>query len=144
VVEDFDEVGKLGQGFSSIDRLEEVDLGEGDVAPPTYRNVGLASNNKADLCRLLKEFTSCLAWSYTEVPGLSRDLVEHTLLIKLGFKPFKQLAKRHNSELIGRIKEEVERLLQAQFIRTARYADWVSNIVLIEKKGIGKIRICHY
>jgi hypothetical protein len=119
-------------------------LGEGDVTPPTYRNVGLASNKKADLCRLLKEFTSCLAWSYTEVPGLSRDLVEHTLLIKLGFKPFKQLAKRHNSELIGRIKEEVERLLQAQFIRTARYADWVSNIVLIEKKGIGKIRICHY
>jgi hypothetical protein len=28
VVEDFDEIGKLGQGFASIDELEEVDLGE--------------------------------------------------------------------------------------------------------------------
>jgi hypothetical protein len=43
---------------------------------------------------------------------------------------------------LGRIKEEVEQLLKAGFIRTCRYADWVSNIVPVEKKGSGKIRIC--
>jgi hypothetical protein len=43
--------------------------------------------------------------------------------------------------LLGRIKEEVEQLLKAGFIRTCRYADWVSNIVHVEKKGSGKIRI---
>jgi hypothetical protein len=36
----------------------------------------------------------------------------------------------------------VERLLKAEFIQTCRYADWISNIVPMEKKGSRKIRIC--
>jgi hypothetical protein len=40
------------------------------------------------------------------------------------------------------VKEEVDRLLQAGFIQPCRYADWVSNIIPVEKKNTGKIRIC--
>jgi hypothetical protein len=40
------------------------------------------------------------------------------------------------------VKEEVDRLLQAEFIQPCCYADWVSNIVLVEKKNTRKIRIC--
>jgi hypothetical protein len=39
------------------------------------------------------------------------------------------------------VKEEVDRLLQAGFIQPCRYADWVSNVVPVEK-NMGKIRIC--
>jgi hypothetical protein len=38
--------------------------------------------------------------------------------------------------------EEVDRLLQAGFIQPCRYADWVSSIVLVEKKNTRKIWIC--
>jgi hypothetical protein len=31
VVEDFDDVGKLGQGFTTVDDLEEVDHGGGSI-----------------------------------------------------------------------------------------------------------------
>jgi hypothetical protein len=31
VVEDLDELGKLGRGFSSMDNLEEIDIGDGVV-----------------------------------------------------------------------------------------------------------------
>jgi hypothetical protein len=37
------------------------------------------------------------------------------------------------------VKEEVDRLLNAGFIQPCRYAEWVSNIVPVEKKNIGKI-----
>jgi hypothetical protein len=40
------------------------------------------------------------------------------------------------------VKEEVDRLLQAGFIQPCRYVDWVSNIVPVEKKNMGKIQIC--
>jgi hypothetical protein len=40
------------------------------------------------------------------------------------------------------IKEEIERLIKAGFIRTGRYAEWVLNIVPVEKKNNGKIRLC--
>jgi hypothetical protein len=33
-------------------------------------------------------------------------------------------------------------LLQAGFIKPCRYADWVSNIVPVEKKNTRKIHIC--
>jgi hypothetical protein len=38
---------------------------------------------------LLKEYSDCFAWSYTKMPGLSREIVEHRLPIKSGFRPFK-------------------------------------------------------
>jgi hypothetical protein len=40
------------------------------------------------------------------------------------------------------INEEVDRLLKAKFIQPCRYVEWVSNIVLVEKRNTGKIRIC--
>jgi hypothetical protein len=38
VINDFSEVEKLGQGFTSTDPLEEVDIGNGAVLRPTFVN----------------------------------------------------------------------------------------------------------
>jgi hypothetical protein len=74
--------------------------------------------------------------------GLSRDLVEHALPVKQGFQPYKQPLRNYNTDLLGRIKEEVEPLLKAGFIRTHCYAEWISNIDPVEKKNTGKSRVC--
>jgi hypothetical protein len=39
------------------------------------------------------------------------------------------------------VKKEIERLLDANFIRPCRYAEWISNIVPVYKKN-GKMRVC--
>jgi hypothetical protein len=44
--------------------------------------------------------------------------------------------------MYDRIKEEIDRLLKANFIRPCGYAEWISNIVPLEKKGSSKVRIC--
>jgi hypothetical protein len=36
VVEDLDELGKLGQGFSYMGDIEKVDIGDGVIPRPTY------------------------------------------------------------------------------------------------------------
>jgi hypothetical protein len=141
-VEDFDDVVKLGQGFSTIYELEEVDLGTGGISRLTYINACLTSNEKDNLHEVLREYAGCFAWSYTEMTGLGRDRVKHTLPIRPWFRPFKEPARNFNIELLGKIKEGVEQLLQANFIWTSRYADWVSNIVLVENKNTGKLRVC--
>ena len=76
------------------------------------------------------------------MPGLSRDLVEHRLPIKTGFKLYKQPARRFNPSIYDRIKEEINRLLDAGFIRSCRYADCISNIVPVEKNDSDKICVC--
>jgi hypothetical protein len=73
---------------------------------------------------------------------LSRELVEHRLPIKSGFRPYKQPSRRFNLIIHDRVKDEVERLLNAGFIRPCRYEEWVSNIIPVEKKNTDKIRVC--
>jgi hypothetical protein len=90
---------------------------------------------------LLKAYLCYFAWDYTETPRLSRELIVHRLLIKAGFRPYKQGDRNSKPEIVGRVKEEVDQLLQAGFIQPCCYRDWVSNIVPMEK-NTGKIRIC--
>ena len=110
-IEDYDDMEKLGQGFSSADPLEEIDIGDGSIPRPTFINGNLTADQKSKVCVLLKEFVDCFAWNYTEMPGLSRDLVEHRLLIKSGFRPHKQPRRNFNPNMYDRIKEEVDRLM---------------------------------
>jgi hypothetical protein len=60
------------------------------------------------------------------MPRLSRELVEHRLPIKASFRPYKLGARNFKLEII----------------QPCCYADWVSNIIPVEKKNMGKIRIC--
>jgi hypothetical protein len=82
-IEDFDDLSKLGQGFTSVDPLEKVDIGDGTIPRPTFVNKNLDPLFTSDLIKLLKEYVDCFAWNYNEMPGLSRDLVEHHYLLYL-------------------------------------------------------------
>ncbi|MCI43224.1 pol polyprotein, partial [Trifolium medium] len=53
------------------------------------------------------------------MPGLDRILVEHRLPLKVGKKPVKQNPRQFAPEVVEKIKAEIQRLLDAKFIRTA-------------------------
>nr|KYP57391.1 Retrotransposable element Tf2 [Cajanus cajan] len=93
------------------------------------------------IIRIFHEYRDYFAWDYEEIPGLDRGLVEHRLPMIPGKKPVKQSPRRFSPQVIGKIKEEIERLLKAKFIRTSRYVEWISNIVPVIKKN-GKLRVC--
>ncbi|KAB2599860.1 hypothetical protein D8674_010131 [Pyrus ussuriensis x Pyrus communis] len=123
------------------DPLEEVNVGTADDPRILFISALLPPATKAELRKLLQEFKDCFAWSYHEMPGLDRNLVEHELRIRDGCKPFRQPPRRFSTELQLGIKEELVRLLKAGFIRTARYVEWLANIVPVLKKN-GALRIC--
>jgi hypothetical protein len=95
-IEDFEEVEKLGQGFSLVDPLEEIDIGDGITPRPTFVNKNMSLEHKDAIIKLLKEYVDCFAWNYHEMSGLNRELVEHQLPIKFGFRPYKQPTRRFN------------------------------------------------
>jgi hypothetical protein len=43
---------------------------------------------------------------------------------------------------MGKVKDEVSRLLKVGFVQPCRYVEWVSNVVPVENKGTGKTRVC--
>jgi hypothetical protein len=66
--------------------------------------------------------------------GLDRSIVEHQLPLKKGFRPFQQRAHQMRTEVLEEVKKEIEKMLEAGFIRPCRYAKWISSIVPIQKK----------
>jgi len=117
------------------DPLEEVDTGDGSVKRPTYVSTKIPKEFRDRIVELLKEYKDCFAWDYDEMPGLSRKMVELKLPIRPGKKPVKHIPRRFAPQILPRIKEEIERLLKCSFIRTARYVDWLANVVLVKKKN---------
>ncbi|XP_050207365.1 uncharacterized protein LOC126656791 [Mercurialis annua] len=88
-----------------------------------------------------QEYKDCFAWQYSDMPGLSRKLVEHRLPIKPEFQPYRQPPRRVSKEVELKVKEEIEKLCKAGFIRPAKYSNWLANVVPVVKKN-GKLRIC--
>jgi hypothetical protein len=83
VVEDLDELGKLGRGFSSMDDLEKVVIGDGVITRPTYISAYLNTRQKREINELLKAYTCCFAWDYTKIPWLSRSNIDYRLKLVL-------------------------------------------------------------
>ena len=65
------------------------------------------------------------------MPGLDRNIVEHPLPLKKGFRPFQQPARQM----------KVQKIMDAGFIRPCRYAEWISSVVPVQKKD-GRWRVC--
>jgi hypothetical protein len=51
--------GKLGRGFMSADKLEEIELGDGDKPRPTFISANLDSSFREKLIKLSKEYKDC-------------------------------------------------------------------------------------
>jgi len=117
-----------------------VDLGDGSVKRPTYLSAKINKEFRDRIVELLKVYKDCFAWDYNEMPGLSREMVELKLPIRPDKKSVKQIPRRFAPQVLSKIKEEIERLLKSRFIRSARYVDWLANIVPVVKKN-GTLRV---
>ena len=69
------------------------------------------------------------------MPGVPRELTEHTLNVDPKFKSVKQFLHRFNEERCKAIDEQVDRLLAAGFIIEVFHPEWLANPVLVLKKN---------
>ena len=68
------------------------------------------------------------------MPGIPREVAEHTLKIHLGSKPVKQRLRRFDEEKRRAIGEEIAKLLAIGFIKEVYHPEWLANPVLVRKK----------
>jgi hypothetical protein len=67
------------------------------------------------------------------MPRIPREVIEHKLGTDPAFKPIKQKERRYTPERRKAIRLEVNKLLEAGFIRPVDYPSWLANPVLVEK-----------
>jgi hypothetical protein len=88
-----------------------------------------------------KQVAEVFAWSPSDMPGIPRDVAEHSLDIRAGARPVKQPLRRFDKEKRRAIGEEIHKLMAAGFIKEVFHPEWLANPMLAKKKG-GKWRMC--
>jgi hypothetical protein len=76
------------------------------------------------------------------MPGVPRELTEHSLNIDPKATPKRQHLRRFADDRRDAIKKELAKLLAAAFIREVFHPEWLANTVLVRKKNSNEWRMC--
>ena len=76
------------------------------------------------------------------MPGVPKELIEHTLKVKPKATPKKQRLWRFSPDKREAIKKEMAKLLAAGFIKEVYHPDWLANPMLVQKKNNNEWRMC--
>jgi hypothetical protein len=63
------------------------------------------------------------------------DIIEHKLQVNPSTRPRKQKLRKMSDEKVATAKAEVQRLLDAGFIREVLYPSWLANVIMVKKKN---------
>ena len=120
--------------------LENVLLQEYDLEKFTRIGTGIKEKAREDLIQFLRKSIDVFAWSHDDMPGIDPSVITHRLNVYPFFKPVRQKKRVFASEQDKTIKEELQKLTMAQFIKEVYYPDWLANVVMV-KKASGKWRM---
>nr|MCH9869571.1 reverse transcriptase family protein [Serratia marcescens] len=147
------------KGVLSLDNQKELEEGEEDKRPSPSGDLikipldesrperciqigsALPEELKSQILEVLRNYSDVFAWSAEDMPGIDSGLISHQLSVPEDARPIKQKLCPVKMEKHRAICSEVEKLLQAGFIREVSYPDWLANVVMV-KKSSKKWRMC--
>ena len=88
---------------------------------------------KEPLIELLKMNKDLFAWVSSDMQGVNPKFICHRLSLKPGCVPVAQKKRKMGPERTVAIQKQVKELSDAGFIREIRYADWLSNVVMVKR-----------
>ncbi|KAI0515647.1 hypothetical protein KFK09_008313 [Dendrobium nobile] len=75
------------------------------------------------------------------MPGINPEVIMHSLKINPAYKPVIQKKRNFALERQLAFEQEVDKLLNARFIREVHYPAWLANVVMV-RKASGAWRMC--
>jgi len=88
---------------------------------------------------LLRKYIHLFVFNYKDLKEVTMG--QHKIELLPNAKPIKTKQGRWNPRYTTMVKEELNKLLKARFIRPVETIEWVSPMVLASKKN-GKLRVC--
>ncbi|GKV11870.1 hypothetical protein SLEP1_g23088 [Rubroshorea leprosula] len=101
----------------------------------------LTEEERAELLKFLRVNQVVFAWTMDVMPSILVELTVHKLNTDPTKRPVVQKRRLFGLQKQAAIDEEIQKLLQAGFIRRVEYSEWVSNPVLVKKPN-GKWKMC--
>ncbi|GKV11641.1 hypothetical protein SLEP1_g22881 [Rubroshorea leprosula] len=95
----------------------------------------------AKLEECLRRHEGIFAGSAADMPGIDPEVTCQRLRVPLEAVPVRQKMRQFGAKRTAAIKEEIEKLKEAGFIKEINFCEWLSNIVMV-KRANGKWRMC--
>jgi hypothetical protein len=125
----------------AVEELETINVGGDQSKKELKIGTLITLEQRIAMIALLQEYADVFAWSYEDMSGLDTNIVVHKIPLEEGCKPVKQKLRRAHPDVWIKVKAELEKQWNADFLGVVKYPQWVSNIVVVPKKE-GKIRVC--
>jgi hypothetical protein len=91
---------------------------------------------------LLREYQDLFPTTFSEMKGIVGDLGEMKIPLKPGAKPVRQRPYRLNPKYKEKVKVEIDRMLDAGIIEPMEESEWISPMVVQDKKTGGIKDLC--
>jgi hypothetical protein len=82
------------------------------------------------------------AWSPSDMPGIRREVAEHSLDILPYSRAVQQRLRRFDEEGHRAIGVELRKLLEARFIKEVFHPTWLANPIQVKKKNGKMADVC--
>jgi hypothetical protein len=109
-----------------------------EISPGKFLNINskLDQNQWEQLIHVLQEQSGAFAWDYKDMRGIHPDTCIHHIYTQENAKPIRQPQCCMNPTLKDIVKEELQKLLNANFIYPISDSKWVSPLVIVPKKMV--------
>eukprot|EP00253_Pinus_taeda_P023091 PITA_23091 len=127
----------------SLFSMEEFGSSAIEIFPGKTLNINknLEKSQQEELTKILKKYFTAFAWEYTDMRGIDPKTCIHQIYIEENNRPIRKPQRRMNPNLREIVKEELQNLLNVNFIYPISDSRWVSPLVIVPKKN-GKFRVC--
>ncbi|RVX11555.1 Transposon Ty3-I Gag-Pol polyprotein [Vitis vinifera] len=115
-----------------------------DASPPepsiARRPIAIIGRTQS-IQNILRSNHDIFAWTHSDMKGIHPSIASHKLNVFPAARPIRQKIRRFHPDRQRVIQDEINKLLEAGFIREVSYPDWLANVVVVPKKE-GKWRVC--
>jgi len=91
---------------------------------------------------LLQEYQDLFLALVAELKGIKGDIGEMKIVLRPDSCPMKHKLYRLNPRVKEKVKREIDKMLQAGIIFLIDEAEWISPIVIQNRKDATKIKVC--
>jgi len=119
----------------------KLNLGIDEEPQMVKINAQLEISKVLEVEHLLKEFKDVFAWTYKDLKGIPLEPAQHKFELDTTIPVAHQAKYILNPNYVATVKQDINKLLAAEFLEYVEEATWLSPIVVVPKKH-GKLKIC--
>ncbi|XP_031283150.1 uncharacterized protein LOC116141816 [Pistacia vera] len=124
-----------------MEELREICVSEEDSTHVLKVDNSLSKDLANNLVGFLRKNLDVFAWVHVDMIGINLKVMCHKLNIDPKARLIRQKRRLMDAKRSNALKDEVDKLLNINFIRVMKYPDWLANPILVKKPN-DKWRTC--